>query len=206
MLIAFMILWIPYVRLTGFVLIVAAVIVLVKGRSEFGKEHSRNVILALVLLLISLTGEVLVTFYFYTTLDLFSGKAVNYAYSAAFVTAIYLFLSLSVIFGVIWGVVFVLPMVNIDNRSRQDSLWVALGFWILITLWNETPFYGPPNGSFLNAGISGLIGAILASAAHHGSSGLYIQPYGSIFSIATVIPCSLFALSYYKEIKSLRGV
>lgn len=183
MMVAAMTLWIPYVQYGGYLLEIAGAVLLMRGRTTLGKEHSSNVATAFYLFM---TGTAIET-------ALVASVILTLTYQQApgpsTVVMVLLLVYMPFLLSIVTSLIFVMPLMRLVTPGVQRLLWI--GFGSGVTLGYLSTFGG---GVIAFSGVPGLFGYLVAGIFNP-SVVLRATPplYNLTWATLTVIPFGIFA-------------
>lgn len=124
MVVAVILLWIPYVLYIGDILAIIGGILIILGRKAFGAKHSRNVIATIVIYLLAIAIEVGIAFTFaFTVLGAIQTGGPGLASSLR--NAVLSLLVGSAVVGAMTALVYVLAFYELESEQGKKLLWIA---------------------------------------------------------------------------------
>jgi len=171
--------WIPFVNLIGYVLLLVGAILVILGRKAFGRAHSRNVIISIVMFVVGiLVAIVVAVIVLFSNISGFltGGGAPT---PAALASALNAILIGGIVGAVIVGIAEVLFTYALQAQTGRILLWAAYGANMALSV-------------AIYAILSPLLAGVLTQSDYNGLVGQQ-----STLGLLSVIPAALFATADY---------
>lgn len=186
--------WIPYVNIIAFILFLIGAIMVILGRRAFGPDHSRNVVLSVVLFLVGIVALIAVVGYFAFQLFAAIGPTLTQTnpdpavVADALRSAINGLLIGSVIVAAILGSAYVLFTYAIQGRTGRMILWAAYVAYVAIAIAVAV---------ILSAEIADVVAQAVATRPPNTASITAFQARQTLLGVLNIIPYLLFAAAFY---------
>lgn len=152
LIVAVLLLWIPYVQYLGDLLAIIGGILIILGRDAFGAKHSRNVIWTIVIYIVGIAIEIGIVLEF--TFSIISAAQSGSGILKSTIQNSTLFLLVgTVIVGAFTGLVYVLAFYELESDRGKKLLWLAYAVQIVILVGVFSLLY-PQMSSAINAAFS----------------------------------------------------
>lgn len=183
---AVLLLWIPYVQYLGVFLAIVAGIFIIIGREAFGEKHSRNVLIALAIYIVSIVVELIIIAGFVSSVQ----AAVNASgpgLAAALRSSVLSLLIGTAIVGALGGLVYVFAFFELEGESGRRFLLISYAVQVIVV---AVVF------ALLYAGMSQALAQAFSGSTVNAGPIIAFQSKELLYGLASVIPYALFAYAF----------
>lgn len=187
LIVAVLLLWIPYIQYLGDLLAIIGGILIIMGRDAFGSRHSRNVILTIVIYIIGILIEVGIVLDF-TFSIVSAAQSGNSGILRSTIQNSTLFLLVgSVVVGAFTGLVYVLAFYELESERGKKLLWLAYVVQLVILVGVFSLLYPQLSGA-LNAAFSTNPISVAPISA--------LQTKETLYGMLSAIPMIIYAYTF----------
>ncbi len=195
-----LLMWIPYLQFAGYVMEVAALILLITGRTAFSPKHSRSVLISLWCFVMGMILSAVVIYSLYSQLYAIEVPAIRSSAMRSLVSSFFILLALDIVAGAVAGLTFVFSVQELMAENGRNLLWIAYGAWLLFGGYLAV-FQA---GQVFFGGLGGAVGVTVAGFAYNHAFVLIPPSMPYEFALLLLgVPFALFAWAYLMVRRSL---
>lgn len=186
LIVAVLLLWIPYIQYLGDLLAIIGGILIILGRDAFGSKHSRNVILTIVIYIIGIAIEIGIVANFAFTLASAVQSGSPGLRTTIHNSILFFFVGTAVV-GAMTGLVYVLAFYELESATGKKLLWLAYAVQIVVLVVVFSLLY-PALSNALSAAFSTNPVSVAPVSA--------LQTKSALYSMLNAIPLIIYAYTF----------